>query len=204
MPLYFLILKYRSLEIHTLNLPQVETITFPLNIINHLEVLDQIGFNKLLEKEFSRLNLAKSKVMLLLSDEVVFNKIIPLINNQAIQAEIDGFSDDILFEPDQIIIRKKMTKEKLFMYALNKDLLDSITLAIQSANSKIEAILPITAFSNQNLPSILSIWKKVKDLNFLVVKGKSNKLLIIISLIILAISIGFIVTFYYIVTTNRI
>lgn len=143
-------LKRNSIEVYfpdSVEGPAV--LKFPDNVVSHLEILDQDSYEKLLIEFLSQFEDKKHEVVLVLSPDAYFEKILKIEEGkETYKNDIGSFFDNLPFE-DFKIGKKILTIEtNLCLYATNKLLYEQLVKFLSQINWTVSFISPIGVFFN--------------------------------------------------------
>ncbi|OGD86746.1 hypothetical protein A2164_01585 [Candidatus Curtissbacteria bacterium RBG_13_35_7] len=170
-----LYLRRKSLEIYTNKVEgSSEKLEFPESIIKDEEILNKAGFEKLLLDFFNKISLKEKKIVIAISEELIFQKTIPQSAKEE-NTEVNNFFNEIPFDSQKIAKKLIKNDKELLLIATNKDLFENIILCLKQLSLQIVAVVPITLFNitstsvlNKNdVNNILSNSKILKIGNFL-------------------------------------
>ena len=145
---------------------------FPPNIAKWEEIIDRAKFENLLSsfllKEISK----REKIIILLSDEVVFQKTFP--KDQIItDGDFQKFVAAIPFDPLNLSAKQVKTQNELYFTGTNKTLYEIVVSLLAQHKIKVQAVVPAIIFGindpliSNNLSNITSNSKLLKAANFL-------------------------------------
>lgn len=146
-PKVILLLKRQSLEIYYKNSDKVLSIEFHTSAVRHLEVVSRDEVIKTLVEGFKNANLGKQTAIILLSDHIVFEKLISPHEEGAIQKEIALFYHNVPL--DEVHIAKKIMplKDSSLVLAANRELYQILIEVAHEFEWKINAVIPMTPFA---------------------------------------------------------
>ena len=166
-----LLLKRDSLELYIADGEGPKNrLTFPPEIIRYEEILDETKFESLIASFLQKEIAPNQKVTILLSPDILFQKIIPQKDKNSEDAEIKKFADEIPFDISKTATVKIPTTDGLNLIATNKKLYLPIINAVEKTKCQVETIVPSTLFGiTKNLPltknDIAQIFKNPKLAN---------------------------------------
>jgi hypothetical protein len=121
------------------------SLRIPVNILDNMEVLDPLGLEKLINEAISTNNLKPGKIIVYLSNEVIFNKII------SSEDEEKKFFDQIPLEPEKIIKNTVTSGKEKIAVAVNKKFISDIKTVLEKIGFNISSIVPETESLQKNL-----------------------------------------------------
>lgn len=173
-PSAILLLKSTSLDIYSKEKDSTETISFLEETIKHLEVINK---NKLSEEITSVIKgLKPQKSVMLLSDEVIFQKTLEIFDSSKTDIEKEEFFDKIPFAPEKIARKEIQSEKTLYLFSTNKELYKSIVEIFAQAGWTVDIVAPVSVFpslsqkneiSQQELNEILDKKDILKKANFI-------------------------------------
>jgi len=174
-PTVILYLKWNSLELYRES-RKIASLEFPVEIVNHIEILDQEAFLKLLTVFFEKQPIVKEEAVLLLEEKVTFYKAIPKSkDNKGISRDVIlSFFESVPFGSE--IIGKKIiqTPEGLQLFAVNKKFIETIKEVYEQKEGKIHTASSDVFFDNKSeslspvvLNQIQQNINKLEQVNFL-------------------------------------
>lgn len=146
-PKLLLLLKRHSLEIYYKNSDRVMEIEFPSSSLRHLEVVSRDEIVKTLVDNFKSANLRGQQAILVLSDQIVFERLIPNEDPGNAQKEIARFYHDIPLEEAHIAKKLVPLKGSILALAANRQLYQIIVEVAKEFGWKIKAVIPMTPFA---------------------------------------------------------
>ncbi len=146
-PKVLLLLKRHSLEIYYKNSDKVMEIEFPSSALRHLEVVSRDEVIKTLVDAFKQANLHKQDAVLVLSDNVVFERLIPQEDPGNAQKETARFYHEIPLDEAHIAKKLIPLKSSVLALAANRELYQIIAEVAKEFDWKIRAVIPMTPFA---------------------------------------------------------
>ncbi|OGD85671.1 hypothetical protein A2164_03095 [Candidatus Curtissbacteria bacterium RBG_13_35_7] len=168
-------LRRNSLEVYAKQNEPAAQLNFPPNYEKDEEIIDQGKIEQLIANFLSKLNLNGYKIIIAVSNELLFEKTIPRSDSKKEDQETNKFFAEIPFDPQKIVKKEIKTQNGINLIATNKNLYEAIVHVIQKLTLEIEAVVPITAFgitstatlTKQDLSKITSNQNMQKISNFL-------------------------------------
>ncbi len=149
-----LYLKRNSLEIYSKNTQGVSAkLDFPPNLIKDEEIINQEKFEQLIANFFNSLNLKNQKIVIAISQDLLFEKTLPISSAQE-EALTQKFFDEIPFDAQKIAKIQIRTKNGLNLAATNKNLYEASAHVLQKLGGNLEAVVPITMFGIAQAPTL--------------------------------------------------
>ena len=180
---FVLFLKRDSLELYLANSDGPKNkLSFPPEIIKYEEIIDEAKFENLISSFLQKELVSNQKVIILLSQDILFQKTISAKDKNLEEAEIKKFTDEIPFDVSKTATVKVPTTAGLNIIATNKKLYLPIATACEKLNSQVEAVIPSTIFGiSKDLPltkndiaQIIKNPKLVNASNFLLVQADTD------------------------------
>lgn len=146
-PKLLLLLKRHSLEIYYKSSQKVMDVQFQSSAIRHLEVVSKDEVIKTLVNAFKSANLTKQNAIILLSDHIVFERLIPQDNPEITQKAIARFYKDVPLEEAHIAKKIMPLKGSVLALAANRELYSLIIEVAREFEWKIKAVIPMIPFA---------------------------------------------------------
>lgn len=220
-PQIVLYLKSTFLEFYTLNNLQARfRLDFPVTVVKDQEIFDSKALDKLIYDFLNNFRLGKHSAVMLLSEEIIFQKVIPLTDFADEQHECDKFLSEIPFEPLQLAVKTLKDDADFILYATNKHFFYPIVHILEKYGWRVQSVAPLTAFGSfgkevsiqiEDVKMILNKIVLLRQVNFLISntpqtgipivadrtgagkKENSKVLITLIILVIIVLIIGFFV-----------
>ena len=180
---FVLFLKRDSLELYLANSDGPKNkLSFPPEIIKYEEIIDEAKFENLISSFLQKELVSNQKVIILLSQDILFQKTISAKDKNLEEAEIKKFTDEIPFDTSKSAYIKIASGDNIFLVATNKKLYSPIAAACEKLNSQVEAVIHSTIFGiSKDLPltkndiaQIIKNPKLVNASNFLLVQADTD------------------------------
>lgn len=123
---------------------QPQELIFPLNVVSNQEIIDRKLFEKLLTDYFSRFS--KQHAVLFLSHAVVFEKAVTREPQTDVDEEVKKFLETVPLPPTHIESKVIQTKERLFLFATNWDIYNTIVAIATQKGWHIKTVVPLVLF----------------------------------------------------------
>jgi len=147
----------------------------PEKIINYLEIIDQIAYEKLIDTFLFENGIKNNECILILNQEVAFDKTISIEDSKDNKITIDEFYEQIPFSEN--IIKKTVAEDQnLHLFAVNSQIFLFLIKLLEKYNNKIKTVVPGLIFDQVDL--IENDKNKMNKYN-LISENKNNKNLII-------------------------
>ena len=108
------------------------------------EVIDESKFEELIATFLNKLALKENKALIVLSDDVLFQKTLPLSDDQTVQKQTDEFFGEVPFDVQKISTRAVQTKNAVNLFATNRLLYEACANALSKLQKETEAVVPAT------------------------------------------------------------
>lgn len=126
---------------------EYKRLLFPSDVVANLEVLDRSKYVQLCQNFFSQNNLHRTRVLVVLDNDLVFGKNIELDKQGKPETLAEAFIDAMPFEPGQRSCLVLQSEDLLQLLATNYDLYSGVAEALKASGaSKIFAITPVAAY----------------------------------------------------------
>lgn len=121
------------------SIKRVVQFNFPLHVVRDLEIIDHDQLNQLIDSFFKQAGLSPFQMAILLSENLLFEKVFTTPQDEKGQAELELFMDNLPFEHVGSII---FTQNESKFIATNKDLYQGISKAFEKLSCVVHAIVP--------------------------------------------------------------
>ena len=152
------------------NTDSVATIEIPKDVEKNEEILNLSKFQNLVSDQVKSLVTKGQKVIILLADEVIFQKTIPSTDSRPQDQQIQSFLEDVPFDPGKIAQIQLATQDGLLLAATNRDLYEPIVGCIDQVGAETSAVLPAQLFGGGEAVS-QELFENIKKNSQLVKKG---------------------------------
>lgn len=175
-PKLLLLLKRHSLEIYYKGSEKVMDVSFQSSAVRHLEVVKKDEVVKTLADAFKSVNLSRQNAVIVLSDHIVFERLILKDNPEVTQKEIARFYHEVPLEEAHIAKKIMPLKGSVLALAANRELYSLIIEVAREFEWKIKAVIPMTPFAKlaedanltpDQVSQILSSEEVFKEADFL-------------------------------------
>lgn len=214
-------LKSKSLELYYLDSDQIINIKLSPDIIRHLEIVNEDKFIQTVSQIIKHTGLEKEKAIIVLSDNIVFDKLVPGDESEETEKIISRFYENIPLKEDLIAKKTVPIAGKLVLLATNRQLYKIIKDIAGEFNWEIKAVIPMVLFAKldeniqlnpKQIQEILNSEDIFKEANFLeedlthtipvvLEQKKSSKMTILLIIVFILSLIGLIV---YILISQKI
>lgn len=118
-------------------------------LVQNLEVLDVSAFEKFITQFLTQTGLKKEKVLIVLSDEIVFQKTIPIISGEQMEKMVQDFLGSIPFNPQKVSFKKIANESEMIVFSVNKDFYRSLQTVLENMGFVVSAVVPISVFKER-------------------------------------------------------
>lgn len=139
-----------------------KSLEFPEDTISSTDIVSPTKYEELIEEFITRNNLQKQKVLLILSEEVLFDKTFPSEDLKILDGKINEFLNMIPIEPEKIAKKTIESDKGIYFFAVNKSLFETLVEILERLEIEVLAVVPLTTFSTENILNI-DIIKKIFD-----------------------------------------
>lgn len=162
------------------------------------ENIDSQQYQKLLENHFENQQVKQKDFSIVLTNELVFKKTIPLSKPEEVQALYEKFLIQIPISSEHVVILRKYKENDLIVFAANRELYLPVKKALEHLGGQVKEVLPL---STKNV-NFLSEETKISHLTPIIRKSnkKRKKIFIICSLLVSAIAL--IIFFFWLLMTG--
>lgn len=127
------------------------TIEIPKDVEKNEEILNLTKFQDLIESSLKNHISKGQKVIILLSDEIIFQKKIQISDNRPQEEQIQSFLEDVPFDTAKIAQLQIQTQEGLLLVATNCNLYAPIVTSLIKIGASAQAVLPISLFGEEKV-----------------------------------------------------
>lgn len=146
-PAILIYIRRNSIEVF---LPKsVEKIEFPAEVLSHNEILNEEKYTQLVNEFLAKFNLKSPKVNIVLSDEIVFQKSLPLVESDQLNLLVQKFNDSVPFEVEKIASKHILSKDELQIFTTNKKLYWLIEQRIAVLGGQVVSVVPLFIFKEK-------------------------------------------------------
>lgn len=150
-------LRRNTLEVYRQNTEgSLGKLEFAPNSAKDEEVINQAKFEESISTFLTKLSLKEKKSLIILSDEVLFAKTIPLSNEQDEAKQAQDFFNEVPFDPQKIAQKTVKTKNGVNLFATNKNLFLAALNALGKRQIDVDAVAPATMFGITQSAAALS------------------------------------------------
>lgn len=161
-PGLILYLKRNSLELYK-NGEKTADVTYPENCVNFLEIANPMLFGSFLLRVLPPQG---QNIIIVLSADMVFQKVFPRKTPAEEETEIQNFIEKIPFDLTKIEIKKIANDRQLAIVAITKNLYQPVKDILVKAGFTVDAVVPASIFGDVSEETSLNnkdIWPKVLD-----------------------------------------
>lgn len=134
-------------------------LTFDAKLVQNLEVLDKQKLIAECQAFFSAQKLSNRKVLMVLDQDITFEKVLGSKNITDAQADLDAFVDAMPFDAGKRASFSVSVDDAVRIYGTNYELFFAIAEAAEAAGAKVVAITPLTLYGlepGQQLKDVVS------------------------------------------------
>lgn len=145
----------------------------PADIVSDDSITDPDKYKKLIEDFILAQNIKKSKVILILSEEVIFSKSVPITDANMVNEKLADFAGMIPVESEKVIKKNVKLKDVVELFAVNRELFEKIIEILKKFNFEVTAVVPLAVYSSDNeltqdlIKKIYKDTRLLKNTNFL-------------------------------------
>lgn len=140
-----LYLKKDKLELFVGN--KKATLNFPDTLTQNIEILDSAAFAALVSEFLLTLGLKKKKILVVLSEEIFFQTVIPAKEDEQLEVVVSQFISSVPFDPLKIAFKKIRQGDQIRLIAANKDFFRIFQNNEESG--RVYAVVPVSIFKEQ-------------------------------------------------------
>lgn len=141
-PTIILYLKSNALDLINVRTNTSVRLAFPPKIVDNQDIVDVNAFEKSLASFFDQYVQRKQQALLILSEEILFEK---KVSNDS-QKEVEAFYRKVPFDPEQTTKTEIKSDKFTIIIATNHDFYNPIENLYQKLFGELIAILPISLF----------------------------------------------------------
>lgn len=121
---------------------QSDNVVFPKEVVSNGQVLDKDKFRQLLIEFFAKASVEKKSLVLVLGEDMLFQKTVPFDDHDKVVLAADLFFEQVPLGP-QSLAKKTLTNDKeVFLLAANKDLYEPVIDVAESMGWYIVYVVP--------------------------------------------------------------
>lgn len=139
-------LKRTSVEMYIPKIAEGIVCMFPKTVVTNLEIIDHEQFKKLLIEFLHNHAIPKQNGLMVLAEDVLFEKKVPIVQPEKEAAVIEDFYSSIPLEPQTIAKKVLLTNTQLVLYATDKILYESTKKVLEEMGWKICAVVPLSIY----------------------------------------------------------
>lgn len=125
----------------------VKHLDFPADIVSNSDIISPNQYEKLLVDFIAPEIVRKQKVILVLSEDIIFQKSIPLIEVKILDENMADFVNMIPIESQQLVKRGVKVDDNVQLFAVNKQLFEKIIEVLEKASFEVLALVPLSLYS---------------------------------------------------------
>lgn len=141
-PKILLFMKNNEIEVYGIGLTNVASFILTPEIFNNLDIADKEAFEKYFTQFVQYFSFKKQKLLLLLSEDLIFQKMVP---SGISEAEKKAFYDEVPLEPEKMRKFEVIKDENLLLLAVNKDIHETLSKILEKNGYPVDAVTPISA-----------------------------------------------------------
>ncbi|HSE61387.1 MAG TPA: hypothetical protein VLA88_03765 [Candidatus Saccharimonadales bacterium] len=152
-----------------------QKLSFPPEVVRNLEVVDQPQLAKLVATFAAENKLHGQRVVILLDDSVIFQKIVPAAEEIKQPGVVADFEHKVPFDPEKRRVITLHPKDQLVILGTNRVLYETIATALQTVGAKVLAAAPMAIYgkgkggqlNRETLAPVLNDTRRAEAANFL-------------------------------------
>lgn len=168
-------LKNNSLEFFQKEGAKVAKLDFPPNTFQNQDIVNPESLEKSVTDFITENKIKTQKALLLMSDDLIFQKTLPITDTENDEFEINKFFGEIPFEPPSIARKVIRKKNKFILIAVNKNIFYLVKDVLENNRVEIAGVFPfsvlgvdaVTGLTPPIIKRILSDYKFYESFNFL-------------------------------------
>lgn len=140
---------------------------FPIDAVLDGDIINPAKYEKLIEDFITAENIKKQPAILVLAEEILFEKTIPLGDIKLLDERIADFTGMIPVESGKLTKKSVELENNIKLFAANKDLFEKIMEILGKSGFEVLAVVPLSLYSADNELSEEAIKKIYQDKQFL-------------------------------------
>ena len=121
----------------------------PVTILQNLEIIDSENFKKLLRGFLSNLKIKKQGAIIVLSDEVIFQKEVVAKDENDLNEKYRIFKDALPISFEKVAIKKITFGERVLFLGANKKIFQETAAILKDNEWDISAVIPVALFTDK-------------------------------------------------------
>lgn len=140
-----------------------EYLEFSSDTVKDTDIINPNQYEKLVQDFLVTNNLKRQKALLVLSEGIVFQKIIPFTDIKMLEEEFANFVEMVPIESENL--RKKYVKidGNIYLFAINKWLIEKLIEILKKLNWDIMTVVPLTLFTDEDILNVELIKKIISN-----------------------------------------
>lgn len=147
-PVAVLFFKDTSLDLFTDKGAEKDTLTLPKDLVKNLNIKDKDEFKQLVLDFFARNSLKNQKVLLILSEDVIIQKTLELLDQDKKKKEEEEFIKGIKVEEEKQLRMVLADDKNTYFLATSEELIDSLNEALNDVGSQLIMVVPVSLFDH--------------------------------------------------------
>ncbi len=144
-PKFLILLKKSSLAIYDTS-GKLAHIDFPPEVVHDEQVADPLRFEEMVQKFLGEISLHEEKAIIVLSQELLHQKTLPISNEKDEDVKAKAFFDTLPFNSDDLAKMVLKRSDSVDLVATHKKLFQLIVAAAEKMGWHIEATVPLSVF----------------------------------------------------------
>ncbi|MDZ7744166.1 MAG: hypothetical protein U5K77_00165 [Candidatus Saccharibacteria bacterium] len=121
-------------------------ITIPYELMRNLEIIDKPHFANQIREFIENNRIRKRRTVIVLDQSMVFHASEPLASSSDTEQLEQKFAQQLPFPEDRRLVLTIPRTQKLFMFGINNEVLETLTSTLESRNNKLLAAVPAAAY----------------------------------------------------------
>lgn len=118
--------------------------------VSDSDIVNPQKYEKLVEDFIVTEKIRKQKFILILSEEIVFQKSIPPEDSKILDERLTDFVSMIPLESEKLVKKSIQVGDNIQLFAVNKYLFEKIIIILEKFNFEVVAVVPLSLFSSDN------------------------------------------------------
>ncbi|OGE63138.1 hypothetical protein A2964_00855 [Candidatus Daviesbacteria bacterium RIFCSPLOWO2_01_FULL_40_27] len=140
---------------------------FPEDTVSEEDIINPAKYSKLIADFITAENIKSQRVLLVLSEEIIFKKLIPATDLKLLDEKLADFTEMIPLESGKLIKKTVKLNANIYLFAVNKQLFEIVLETLEGLGFKVLAVVPLSLYSADNSLNEDIVRKIYKDRGFL-------------------------------------
>lgn len=128
-----------------------QTLQLPVDTIANFEIVNSEKYEKMITGFLSSAHFNRQSIFIVLSDEIIFQKIIPAAEIANIDQITQDFLDITPIEPEKLAKKSVKSGDRIHLLTTNKRLFELVIELVEKKGGRVLAVVPLTVFTNDSI-----------------------------------------------------